>query len=43
MSRNTNINKALLIAVIVLAVALVGVLVYFLAPKPTITPTLATA
>jgi len=32
MSRNTNINKALLIAVIVLAVALVGVLVYFLAP-----------
>jgi hypothetical protein len=29
---NTNINKALLIAVIVLAVALVGVLVYFLAP-----------
>jgi hypothetical protein len=39
MSRNTNINKALLIAVIVLAVALVGVLVYFLAPihKPTST------
>jgi hypothetical protein len=32
MSRNTNINKALLITVIVLAVALVGVLVYFLAP-----------
>ena len=32
MSRNTNINKALLIAVIVLAVALVGVLVYFLVP-----------
>lgn len=29
---NTNINKALLIAVIVLAVALVGVLVYFLVP-----------
>ncbi|PLC67583.1 hypothetical protein B7L70_07955 [Vulcanisaeta sp. EB80] len=40
---NTNINKALLIAVIVLAIALVGVLVYFLAPihKPAITPTLA--
>ena len=40
---NTNINKALLIAVIVLAAALIGVLVYFLVPKLTITPTLATA
>ena len=34
MSGNTNVNRMLLIAVVVLAVALVGVLVYFLALKP---------